>query len=160
MGDALREPVFDASGATGAPGAEARPAPASTAKPYDAARNVLAAAKTEALSAFAAEARKRRIAVAVAAVVWLIVSVVLVMAVGSDLLLVGEIGFVAIVAWGVFYLWPTFVGAGNLEELFAQHATRLDQLERVGVDFPPCADMGDLEAALDYVSLPEDDSAH
>ena len=115
---------------------------------YETARKVLAADKERAASEVDALASKRGRIVGGLAIAWAVCSVALAFA-NAELLLVVEIGWVAVIAFAVFFLIPPLMGRGNLNELFAQYEQRLDELEEARVPLPPPASMPDLVAALD-----------
>lgn len=125
------------------------------ASAYDAARRVLEQDRARALGEVKQVSRKRTRAIIIVAIIWAICSVALALF-NSDWLLVAEIGWVVVIAWAVFYLYPTLTGQGNLDEVFSQYADRLDALEAAEVALPAPADMSDLVAALDLVKLPEE----
>ena len=122
---------------------------------YESARRVLEQDRERATSEVKAELARRGRLVGVVVAVWAVCSVVLAF-VNADLLLVAEIGWTAIVIWAVFFLIPTIMGRGNLDELFSQYEVRLAELEASRVPLPEPADMPDLVAALDLVSLPDE----
>ena len=120
---------------------------------YAAARSVLERDRERAQGEAKAALSKRLRLVAIVAVAWAACTVAMAF-VNGDLLLVAEIGWVAIVVWGVYYLIPALFGRGNLDEVFDQYEARLAELEEAQAPFPPVADTGDLAAALDLVDLP------
>lgn len=124
---------------------------------YEAARKVLELDQKRAAGEVKAMLTRRGRMVAAAVVIWAICSVAMTI-VNSELLLVAEIGWIALVAWAVFFILPPTMGRGNLEELFKQYAQRLDELEAAEVTLPAPACMEDLVAALDFVKLPDEPS--
>lgn len=122
---------------------------------YEAARRVLGQDRQRAVSEVKAELSRRARRVGIVAAVWAVCSVALAF-VNVDLLLAAEIGWTLIVVWAVFFLIPTFMGRGNLDELFDQYEARLVELEAARVALPSPADMPDLVAALDLASLPDE----
>ena len=124
---------------------------------YDAARKILELDRERAAGEVKAMLARRGRIVAAVAIVWAICSVAMTLA-NHELLLVAEIGWIALVAWAVFFLLPPVMGRGNLEELFGQYAQRLDELEAAEAALPAPACMEDLAAALDLVKLPGEPS--
>lgn len=125
---------------------------------YEAARRVLALDKERASGEVGKTLSKRGRIMAVVAVVWAVCSVALAFA-NSELMLVAEIGWIAVVAVAVFFLLPAIMGRGNIDELFAQYEDRLKELEDAQVALPTPASMEDLVAALDLVKLPDGDGS-
>lgn len=124
---------------------------------YEKARMVLELDQNRATSEVKAMLARRGRIVAAAVVVWAICSIAMTLA-NSELLLVAEIGWIALVAWAVFFILPPAMGRGNLEELFGQYAQRLDELEAAKVALPAPERMEELVAALDLVKLPDEPS--
>ena len=125
---------------------------------YEAARRVLEGDRERTSGEVAGVLAKRGRIVAALAAVWLAVSAALVF-VNPELLLVAEIGWVAIVVFAVFFLFPAITARGNLDELYDQYAERLACLQAANVAMPAPASMEDLVAVLDFVQLPEEAAA-
>ena len=123
---------------------------------YRTAREVLSAARAEAFSAYKAESSKRIRIVAGLALACVVITAVLVLAVNPELLLAGEIALGAVVVVGVFYLLPSIMGKGELEEVFRQYEDQVERIERSGVAFPPCSNVEELVAAIDFASAQMD----
>ena len=121
---------------------------------YKIARSILEQDKQRVLSEVKGEARRRGRIVIIAAVVWAVCSVVLAF-VNPDLLLVAEIGWVAVVAWAVFWLLPTLMGQANLDDLYDQYEEQLVKLEEARIAMPTPSCIEDLVAAIDLVSPSE-----
>ena len=122
---------------------------------YVQAREILEADKQRVYGEVSAEGKRRgRIIIAVAAI-WVVCSVALAVANG-ELLIVAEIGWVAIVAWAVFWMFPTLMGRANLDDLYDQYANQLAKLEEAGIAMPAPSCIEDLVAAIDLVSPAEE----
>ena len=118
---------------------------------YDAARAILEQDRQRVYGEMKGEGSRRgRIVIAVAAA-WAVCSVVLAF-VNTELLLVAEIGWIAIVAWSVFWLIPTFMGRANLDDLYAQYEEQLAKLEQAEVAMPMPSSIEELVAAIDFAS--------
>ena len=115
---------------------------------YSEARRLIDQAKQEAFSSLRADGRRRRAIVAGLFAAWLAVAVVLYFAVSPDMLVVGELGLAACVAFAVFYLMPSAAAKQNLRSAFDQYEGRLDKLEGALVPLPVCASIEELAAAL------------
>ena len=124
---------------------------------YEVARTVLERDRERATGEVKAVLSKRTRLVIVVAVVWAACSVAMTFA-NPELILVAEIGWVAIVIASVFFLFPAIMGRGNLDELFEQYEEQLEKLEAARVPMPVPASMEDLVAALDLVKLPEQET--
>ena len=94
--------------------------------------------------------------VGIVVIVWTICSVALGLF-NPELILAAEIGWVAIVAWAVFFMWPALMGRVNIEDIYVQYEQQLSQLEEAGIAMPEPSCMEDLVAAIDLVSPPETD---
>lgn len=121
---------------------------------YAQARTILEADRTRVADEMKRETAKRARAVGIAAALWAVCSVAMAFA-NSDLLIVAELGWTAIVIWAVFYLIPTFMGKANLGDAFDQYGDQLDKLEEARIPMPKPSCMEDLVAAIDLVSPPE-----
>lgn len=111
---------------------------------YDVIRQLIEEAKAQALDKLAAESRKRTRLVLIVAAVWLAICIALVVGAGSDMLLVAEIGFAAVAAWAIFFLFPSIMGKNELEELFGAYQARVDELQEHGLAAPNITCIEDL----------------
>lgn len=124
---------------------------------YDAARRVLKRGREEAFAQYKAESGKRWRIVGALVAAWLVISIALVVGIGNDMLVVSVVGFAVVIAVGVFYLIPSVMGKGGLQEMFDQYAAQLDLLESAGVDLPMCTNMEELAPAVDYATALHDE---
>lgn len=118
---------------------------------YAAAREILEADRTRVYDEVKALGSRRGRIVGIVAVVWAACSVALAFA-NAELLLVAEAGWVVIVVWAVFWMFPTFTGRANIDDLYDQYAGQLDKLEAASIAMPEPSCMADLVAAIDLVS--------
>lgn len=128
---------------------------------YQKAKAVLSGERASAVAKSKAETSKRLRLAGIVIVVWVVIAVALVALLGNDLLIVGEIGLVAIVAWAVFRLLPSIIATGNLDELFDQYDQQLDKLQQAGIPLQPFATAEELVEAMNVASdfLPAEQAA-
>lgn len=121
---------------------------------YEAAREILKADQAHVANEVRGVGRKRGRIVGIVAIIWVICTLALV-AMNADWLLIAEIGWVAIVVWGVFWLLPALMGRANLEDMYSQYADQLAKLEAAHIPMPRPSSIEDLIAAIDFVSPAE-----
>ena len=123
---------------------------------YAEAHRLLDEARERAFEQYRREAAKRRRIVIAVLVAWVLLAVILYVAVSPDMLVAGELGFAAWVAFAVFYLMPSIMGKSNLQDAFDQYEAQVNRLEAALVPFPVCMTVEQLADALALIPDPGD----
>lgn len=114
---------------------------------YATARRILESDWQRALGEMKREVSRRGRIVGIIVIVWAVCSVAMAFA-NPELMLVAEIGWVAIVAWAVFWMFPALTGHANIDDVYGHYAERLDELEAACTPIPEPSRIEDLVDVL------------
>lgn len=118
---------------------------------YATARRILESDWQRALGEMKREVNRRGRIVGIIAIVWAACSVAMAVA-NPELMLVAEIGWVVIVAWAVFWMFPALTGRANIDDVYGHYAAQLDELETARTPIPEPSCIEDLVAAINALA--------